>query len=173
MSLVVITRRGTRLTRYRDFVGKMVGGDLYLHRRYANAVIPAPHGHTVLHTYAMSIAEGVREKYEPDFQYNCIRYFSRNSRDYIRFDEAPDFDTAREPHVGNTMTIELRYGTYVMKSYQSIWHHKWMWVMDDYPGFDVRESFEWSKYWASRLPEIAKATDETFRAQLRKHKIRY
>lgn len=71
----------------------------------------------------------------------------RNRPYVIRFDEAPDFDTAREPHPGDF--IEVNISTKEIRRGHSdfIWHHKWMWVDDDYTGFDVGESYEWSKQW--------------------------
>lgn len=32
---------------------------------------------------------------------------------------------------------------------------KWLWVKNDYTGFDVRESWEWSRKWFSTLKETS------------------
>ena len=39
------------------------------------------------------------------------------------------------------------------KSSPQIYHHKWLFVTDDYPGFDVEESKNRSRKWVS-LPNI-------------------
>ena len=86
----------------------------------------------------------------------------------IRFDEVSDFDTAREPHVGKYIAVfpdgNIREG-----QSNNIWHHKWLWVKDDYQGFDVNKSMEWSKTWLGKVPEIAKGTDNSFKTQLQKY----
>lgn len=115
-------------------VGKEIGGKIYVHYKYANKVI------------AMKDLYDAIMLLPRDFRYNCIMVDTKKPH-IIRFDEAPDFDTAREPHPGdfievNIDTKEIRRGHSDM-----IWHHKWMWVDDDYDGFDVNESYEWSKKW--------------------------
>lgn len=113
-------------------VGKEICGKWYVHKDYGFNLI-----------YYCRDAE---ELLPPGFKYNCLMV-DRNRPYVIRFDEAPDFDTAREPHPGdfievNVSTKEIRRG-----HSDFIWHHKWMWVDDDYTGFDVGESYEWSKKW--------------------------
>ena len=54
----------------------------------------------------------------------------------------------------------------------TIYHHKWLFVKDDYTGFDIDESYEWSKEWLSKLPEKADGTNqERWINQLRKYNI--
>lgn len=119
-------------------VGKEIGGKIYFHYKYANKVI------------AMNDLYDAIMLLPSDFRYNCIMVDTRKPH-VIRFDEAPDFDTAREPHPGdfievNINTKEIRRGHSDM-----IWHHKWMWVKDDYRGFDVDESYEWSRRWTKYI----------------------
>ena len=113
-------------------VGKEIGGKWYVHKDYGFNLI-----------YYCRDAE---ELLPPGFKYNCLMV-DRNRPYVIRFDEAPDFDTAREPHLGDF--IEVNISTKEIRRGHSdfIWHHKWMWVDDDYTGFDVGESYEWSKRW--------------------------
>ena len=103
------------------------------------------------------------------FPYNSIMFDSK--KDVVRFDEAPDFDTAREPRVGRYVSVDLATGTAKEGKSDFIWHHKWLWVKDDYTGFDVDASREWSRKWASAMPEVAKGTERTFSEQLKKHNI--
>ena len=60
---------------------------------------------------------------------------------------SPNFDTEDEPTVGNYTNVNMDKDTLKTGNSNSIWHHKWVWVMDDYPGFDVQESIERSKRW--------------------------
>jgi hypothetical protein len=62
--------------------------------------------------------------------------------DEVRLDEAPDFDEAREPHPGRMFHCPLNARGHA--SSDALWHHKWLWVMDDYPGFDAVESRRWA-----------------------------
>ncbi len=50
------------------------------------------------------------------------------------------------------MTIDSK----VKKGHSNyIWHHKWLWVKDDYTGFDIEESYRWSEKWLAVLKEPA------------------
>ena len=86
------------------------------------------------------------------FSYNCIMYDTKKP-DVVRFDEAPDFDTAREPITGEYLTVDTATGEATKSKSPSlqIWHNKWMWVKDDYKGFDVNEAYEWSKTWNQEI----------------------
>jgi len=155
---VVKTRKGTVIKRYKNNVGKQVGPQLYVHKNYAGEVVPKDR---------LEKAENILKQNFPKFQYNCIMHDSSNGD--IRFDEAPDFDSAREPIVGNMVTVKADGVVKTAKS-NMIWHHKWLWVKDDYNdndnGFDIDESKKWSQLWASKLEGIAKGNKEGFSQQL-------
>jgi poly(A) polymerase len=151
------TLKGTPIKRYKNLVGKQVGPQLYVHKNYANRVIPQP---------LLDRAEKVLKSYAPGYVYNTVMLDAKTGA--IRFDESPDFDTAREPHVGKHITV-MPDGTIREGSSNSIWHHKWQWVMDDYRGFDVESSKAWSRQWLAKVPEVAKGTDPTWSAQLQKY----
>lgn len=115
-------------------VGKKIGGKIYIHYKYADKVI------------AMKDLYDAIMLLPSDFRYNCIMVDTRKPH-VIRFDEAPDFDVAREPHPGNFIEVDI-YNESIRRGHSDmIWHHKWMWVDDDYDGFDINESYEWSKRW--------------------------
>lgn len=137
------TYKGSPIKRSKYGVGKEIGGDIYLHRDYADMVVPSD---------IMDNAEAVLDSAYPDFEYNCIRYSPKNGS--ISFQEAPDFDYAREPIVGDYITV-FPDGTIKTGHSNYIWHHKWLWVMNDYTGFDVSESWEWSRLWLSTLQETS------------------
>lgn len=155
------TKHGSVIRRYHDNVGKQVGHSLYIHKLYADQVIPK----AVLDT-----ATEIMTRSNPDFNYNSLMWDVKQK--IVRFDEAPDFDRAQEPHVGEYVSVSLDGKFPPRKGHSnSIWHHKWLWVKDDYTGFDVDKSKEWSKLWLSKLEEPAKGTDLSWRSQLRRYKL--
>lgn len=140
--------RGGTLAGIRYPIGKVIGGRLYIHKSYADTIgdIDPKFRET------LAKAEDVLQREYPGFQYNCINYHPASGE--IQFQEAPDFDTAREPVVGMQINVQAD-GTVTEanrgKPFQQIWHHKWQWVGNDYTGFNVRESWEWSKEWLSTI----------------------
>lgn len=153
------TNRGSIIRRFKDNVGKKVGTSLYVHKLYADEVIPKN---------ILQKAEDILTRSNPDFAYNSIMFDPR--RGIIRFDEAPDFDTASEPTVGNYITVFLNQNNTSppRKGYSdSIWHHKWLWVKDDYTGFDINKSKEWSRQWLAKLNEPAKGSKLHWKSQLK------
>lgn len=77
----------------------------------------------------------------------------------VSFIKSPDWDTAREPLVGDAYMIDLnedaplrKRTVKITKSKGQIYHHKWMFVADDYQGFDIEESKKWSEKWQSVIP---------------------
>lgn len=155
----ILTKRGTKIKRYRNIVGKQVGSRLYVHRNYANEVIP---------NNILKIAANKLKEIYPTFKFNSIMW--DKTANIIRFDESPDFDTAREPHVGKYIAI-FPNGNFREGYSNNIWHHKWLWVKDNYRGFNVEESKKWSEWWISKLQGIAKGTDTSFDAQLKQIKM--
>lgn len=153
------TLEGSVIKRSKYGVGKSIGGSIYLHRLYHSDVIPDED-----YDEAVQILEGAGYD-ENDF--NCIRWDPKVNS--ISFQEAPDFDTAREPVVGDYITVDYATGKIKKGHSDYIWHHRWLWVRNDYTGFDVQESWEWSKRWLSILTEPSDGNGiERWRAQLRK-----
>lgn len=128
---------GSTQKRYQGNVGKKMGNGIYLHKDYATEVIPED-----VWNKAQAIAD--RE----GINYNTVYYEPKKRPKMVRFDEAPDFDTAREPFTGNWVYVDTESGDINSRGQsKQIWHNKWMWVKDDYTGFDVEEAYEWSKRW--------------------------
>lgn len=149
------TLKGSPIKRSKYGVGKLIGGQIYLHKDYALDVIPKDVWEKALKVLADT---------NSDFEYNCVMYDAKTGN--VRFDEAPDFDTAREPVVGNTLTVKPD-GTTKAGYSKYIWHHKWIWVKNDYQGFDVNESKAWSQKWLGILTETADGNGiERWNAQL-------
>lgn len=147
-----VTAKGTVLHRSRlTGVGKLVGSHLYLHADYAleatSRIKALKHelGVKLEKVLALWIQEF------PAFQFRCLRLDLKTGA--IRFDEAPDFDSAREPMVGKWLNLTPEWR--VKRDFSSqIWHHKWLWVKPSYQNFDVSQSQAWS---AKYCPLIAGA----------------
>ena len=160
------TIKGSRIWYSKLGVGKQVGNKIYVHKDYASDIVP---------TDILQNAQNILQKYEPGASFNCICY-DLNNPNVIRFDEAPKFDTDREPYPGimwtvDTSRIDEGERCYRVSHSYAIWHHKWLWVKQDYQGFDVNESYEWSKHWLSKLPEVASGYCYEWNEQLKKYII--
>lgn len=107
-------------------VGKEIGGAIYIHRS-AEDVLPPD-----------VIARG-RSCLPPDFEYHVVKYNPKS--DTVSFVEAPDFDNVPEPSLHRVFTI-LPNGSSQLRDFggKIIYHHKWLFVREDYRGFDLHES---------------------------------
>lgn len=160
------TKKKSKIWYYNNSVGKRVGSKIYVHKDYALDIIP---------TDILWDAQDVLYKYEPEASFSCICYDLKNSS-VIRFDEAPKFDTDREPYPGIMWTVDISRINEGERCYRvsysdAIWHHKWLWVKSNYKGFDVQKSYEWSKSWLSELPEVASGYSHKWEEQLKKYNI--
>lgn len=135
------TLKGSIIKRSSKYgVGKEIGGQIYFHKNYVDDICPNLY----------ELAKDILEEEYPDFKYNCLMY-DKKKPDTLRFDEAPDFDSAREPMPGVMLSVDTSTGKIIKRYSPQIWHHKWLWVKDDYKGFDVEESYEWSKKWLEKI----------------------
>lgn len=154
------TYKGSIIKRSSKYgVGKEIGGSIYVAYDYADEVIP----NDILQT-SLEILE---DNY-PDFTFNCVRYDPKLSQ--VSFQECPDFDSAREPKVGDYVTVNYATGACKTGHSDYIFHHKWLWVRNDYTGFDVEESWNWSRKWLSTLQETSDGNGiQRWNAQLRRY----
>ncbi len=127
--------------RHKDSVGKDMMGKIYFHKNYAYDIIDKD-----IYDKALSI---LKDNF-PNFTFNCLCYNPKEPN-IVRFDEAPDFDTSREPIPGDMIQVNIDDGSCKKSHSNQIWHHKWMWVKDDYSGFDVKASRDWSNKWVDIL----------------------
>lgn len=148
------TLKGSPIKRSKYGVGKLIGHEkYYVHIDYADEIMP------ISELFAFSF--GLPDDFSPN---SVLIDFAKYE---VRFDEAPDFDTAREPRAGLTYRVH-RNGFVEKRVVDQIWHHKWLWVKDDYKGFDIQESFNWSKEWLSKLNERAYGSPARWAEQLKK-----
>lgn len=155
------TLSGSPIKRYgKTGVGKEIGGKIYAHKNYIHRCVPEDIVDNALRV--------LNDKY-PGFEWNCFRYEPKTG--VLAFQEAPDFDTSREPVVGTHINV-FPDGRTTKSENNQIWHHKWAWVDNDYNGFDVNKSWEWSKKWLSELPEPSNGSNEAnWKQQLQKYGI--
>jgi len=75
------------------------------------------------------------------------------SEGLVTFTHSRDWKTATEPICGDMVGVKDLYSDrptvfhLKQKGVPNIYHHKWMFVGDDYLGFDVKEAMEWSETW--------------------------
>jgi hypothetical protein len=73
--------------------------------------------------------------------FQVVRYDSKTGQ--VAFVQAPGFDEEDEPVIGEMIVVEKGDDEAVLyraKDKPQIYHHKWMFVADDYDGFDVEAS---------------------------------
>lgn len=114
-------------------VGKEIGGAVYVHRAYMD-VLPE--------MAAKCLGFLVNET-----EFTVVKYAEKAQT--VSFIESPDFDIASEPEVGDLVTVTFGGKTTCRKRLSDpyIYHHKWLFVKDEYSGFDVKASRQRSLAW--------------------------
>lgn len=120
-------------------VGKEIGGAVYVHRQY-ESVLPAA-------------VQEAKASIPNEFLYTVVKYAL--PEETVSFIHVPDFETADEPTVGDLYTVRNDGATSFRRQASDPWiyHHKWLFVADDYQGFDVEASKARSRQWLA-LDEI-------------------
>lgn len=124
------------------FSGKVMGGNVYVHR----SILPW------MKTTLFESLQPIIQKIPKGFVFNalCLNFKGQ----WVRFDEAPNFDDAPEPSPCRQLTYSVDSGAFLPERFSTtIWHHKWMWVHDDYRGFNVWESKYRSLRW-KQIPNV-------------------
>lgn len=114
-------------------VGKDIGGAVYVHRSYME----------ILPRIVSDCAEIVGNTSD----FSVVKYAEKGRT--VSFIECPDFDSAPEPLVGDLVTVTFDRKVSNRKRLRDpyIYHHKWLFVKDDYAGFDVEKSKQRSLTW--------------------------
>lgn len=124
---------------------KKIGGSIYVHKsnlKELKSMINENDFNQILY---------IKDNLLKDFDFTIIKYRKKDNR--VSFIESEDWDTAREPIVGDSYTTDIFNIEFkIIKSKGQIYHHKWMFVADDYTGFNIKESKEWSEKWTTTLP---------------------
>jgi hypothetical protein len=123
-------------TRSRRFgVGKEIGYAVYVHREYEERL-----GSTV---------EWAKRHLPEAYEYTVVKLNQRN--DSVSFILCPSFDLDHEPAIAAIIVVSADGVTQrrTTPTDPFIYHHKWLFVDDDYRGFDVEESKARSQQWIS------------------------
>jgi hypothetical protein len=114
-------------------VGKDIGGSVYVHRMYEG----------LLPTFARTASTHL----PADFDYTVVKFSERDL--CVSFVLSPDFDVADEPVVSDIIRIDAGGSSrkFLQQADPFIYHHKWLFVLDDYKRFDVSRSKSRSISW--------------------------
>lgn len=114
-------------------VGKEIGGAVYVHRLYESLLPEA-----VLKA---------KTAIPPTFIYAVVKYVM--SDETVSFIQSDNFDLSEEPVVGEAYTVKYDGAVVFRKKAADPWiyHHKWLFVADNYQGFDVEASKARSRQW--------------------------
>lgn len=156
------TLKGSRIWYSKFGVGKQVSSKIYFHKSVWDKILPED-----IWTKALEVLE-INKWDIKCFQTVCYDFKQPH---LVRFDTCPGFNFQREPMVGTMVFANIKSGFTTDKYNTQIYHHKWLWVTEDYDGFDVQESYEWSKLWLSKLPEVASGRVYLWEEQLKKYNI--
>ena len=109
------------MKRFRGIAGKKIGGQLYVHKTAAPLVIPEE---------VLALGKEIFNEMPDSFGHNLLVW--NESKNTLRFGLSPDFDTASEPEVGVSVTIDLATRTASpIKFYKQVYHRKHLCVMPD------------------------------------------
>lgn len=114
-------------------IGKEIAGKVYVHRQYEQVF-----GADMVHA---------KQHIPPGFDYDIVKYNRR--RQCYSFIQSKNFNTADEPTVGDSLLVRADGTTRSLKRKVDpmVYHHKWLFVDDDYTGFNVEESKQRSRKW--------------------------
>lgn len=120
--------------------GKKIGGCIYIHKSYVNRFPSAKHASTFL---------------PKDFEFDVIKI---NKNGNISFIKCSTFDKLEEPIVEGCIVVKSDKELMAIPQQSDPWiyHHKWMFVDDDYEYFDVEASKQRSKQWEALKPNKSK-----------------
>ena len=115
---------------------------VYVHRRYEDCLGP---------TIALA-----KRCLPDDFSYDIVKYNRRTET--VSFIQCSEFDAVPEPSIQEIIVVQADGTTQRRRSPKDpyVYHHKWLFVPDDYDGFDVEESKQRSQEWLA-LPDVDKS----------------
>lgn len=128
---------------FKNTLGKKIGNQVWLHKDYISDLMDSTE------------FEKFKENLPKSYQFNILRYDEKAKE--IAFIESPDFDTAHEPLIGNSIRVKKEEEGFCVSKIQKapkdplIYHHKWLFVKEDYKGFDINESKKRSIEWKTKL----------------------
>jgi len=151
MAKPFVARRGNR-------IGKKVGTNLYIHKSAVDTLIAEE----------LKLVNQKKKHLPVGFAYAIIKLdLSAKTASFL---QSPDWDTASEPCVGDSITVKADNATSFRKATTKkvIYHHKWLFVKDSYQGFDVEKAKRWSEYWENHphVMRLKADRDERFKSRI-------
>lgn len=156
------TLKGSKIWYSKFGVGKQVGSKVYFHKSVHEKIVPQN-----IWDKAVKILEYTR----PLKGIETVCYDIKKPN-IVRFDVCRGFNIYEEPTVEDMIYVDINLERVIKQIYnRQIYHHKWLWVASDYKGFDVKESYEWSKLWLSKVNETASGYLHKWNEQLKKYDV--
>ena len=129
--------------------GRYFDRSVYVHRDYAS-LIP--------HKIDMNVVAARAKELPFDFRFDLIRYDRTSNPNFVdvTFIQCQEFDLYRDPVMGDSWSIkgpgskerwEKKNKFTPMKKDPHVYHHKWMYVPQNYGGFSWNEAYAWSEEW--------------------------
>lgn len=135
-----VSKRGKR-------IGKTMMGALYIHK---SALFSLTEEELCLYESKL--------KYIGSFDFTIIKISLKENE--VSFIYSPDWDIENEPSVGDSICVKKDNSIKKIKGSNLIYHHKWLFVADDYNGFDVEKSKERSELWMNNEKILAFKADK-------------
>lgn len=129
-------------------IGKRVGSCIYAHKQYETEIVPVN---------VLKKAKRLLKTIYCGNTYTCIKYDKKTNN--ITFQWSSTFDRWDEPKIDKCFLVKADGTSRILpdKKDPQIWHHKWMWVADNYEGFNVEKSKERSKQWEPHVTKEEKS----------------
>lgn len=124
-------------------IGKKMGNQLWFHKNYAIEIL----GEAKFNSFKSIVPK--------EFEYEVLRWDSK--KEELAFIECFDFNISNEPIVGKVLRVLKKEKSFELLKVVNqpkdplIYHHKWMFVKDDYQYFSVKESKKRSLEWKEVL----------------------
>lgn len=130
-----------KLLRHKNNVGKKMGNDIWVHKNY------------ILDYLKKENYEMFRNELPKKFDFDIVKITNEREMSFIKCE---NFNKEEEPTINLVLKIKFENNEYTKKIINKpndplIYHHKWMFVKDDYEGFNVLESKERSLLWKTKL----------------------
>lgn len=144
--------KSLQIKRSKYGVGKNINPNIWFHKDYISDFMPL----NEYQNYINLLPE--------NFDFNIIK-FDTKSKD-LSFIYSPNFDSSHEPIVSDSYKIKEKNGTLELCKMTKeqkdplIYHHKWLFVKEDYKGFDIEESKRRSIEWKSVLGKNPQVTSK-------------
>lgn len=175
------TERGSVIKRSKYGVGKDIGDSIYVLNGYELNIIDRKLLQK-FYDYVIKDDKIINDQFKLFYVPNTP-FIIKIKKDFssITLINSPDFNESDEPYIKDWIKINIDgkivYGKANPEN-PPIYHHKWLFVLDNYEGFDVRESKRRSELWLS-LPGIdfnrigyKKYWEENIIPRIEKKKIR-